>query len=231
MIKPLRHLILCLTALPAFGTDALLPTEPATVAPVTPMADSGRILGVIPDYKTVEGTETSAAPLTTHDKFKLAFSDTTDPFTVVLAGFNAGIAHWQNDFPAFGQGGQGYAKRLGAGFADQAVGNYMTEAIFPTMFHEDPRYFRKGSGAKRERVRYALSRVLITRDDYGRDVFNRSEIFGNAVAAGISNLYCPAASRTLATTGEKFGVQIMSDAAFNVLLEFWPDMKHKFFHK
>jgi hypothetical protein len=212
--------------------SAAAPDPPEGIAPVAP-APEGRILGVIPNNKTVPQTapEVQAvrpgeAPLSSGEKFKLAVKDTIDPFTIVLAGFYAGIAQWQNDFPTFGQGAQGYGKRIGAAYADQAVGNFMTEAIFPAMLHEDPRYFRKGYGTKWSRISYAVTRTVITRTDAGKNRFNYSEVVGNAVAAGISNLYYPASERTLGETGEKWGVQIVSDSAFNILLEFWPDMRH-----
>ena len=132
---------------------------------------------------------------------------------------------------AFGQGGKGYAKRYGAVFADGAISTYISEAILPAMLHEDPRFFRLGEGTKWHRIAYAFTRVLVTKTDAGTERFNNSEIFGNIIAAGISNLYYPADSRSVGVTFEKFGVGVISDASFNVLKEFWPDMKHKVLHR
>jgi hypothetical protein len=231
----LRISILCILICGASLLCGQEPVAPGTVHQDAAAQDSaqpaaeepeGRILGVIPNNKTVPQSAPKEEPLTTRKKFNLAFKDTTDPFTVVLASFYAGIAQWQNDFPTFGQGGTGYAKRFGAAYADQAIGNYLTEAILPSLLREDPRYFRKGTGSARHRINYALSRTFITRTDRGRDRFNYSEIVGNGLAAGISNLYYPASERTAGETMEKFGVQVVSDSAFNILLEFWPDLKH-----
>jgi hypothetical protein len=194
-------------------------------------SDDGRIFGVIPNNKTVGQPAGFPAALATGEKFHLAFRDTVDPFTFVLAGFNAGVAQWKNAFPAFGQGGNGYAKRFGSAYADQAVGNYFTEAIFPTLLRQDPRYFRRGTGGKWRRTKYALTRVVVTRTDAGKAEFNYSEIVGNAAAAGVSNLYYPASERTPGETSERLAVQLVSDSAFNVLLEFWPDMRRAFFRK
>ena len=198
----------------------------ATLPGSDPSAGEGRILGVIPNNKTVPQFTPLNMPLGRRQKFNLALKDTVDPFTFVLAGFYAGIAQWQNDFPQFGQGSAAYGKRFGASYADQAVGNYLTEAILPSLLHEDPRYFRKGSGGGWQRVRYAVTRSVVTRNDAGKNVFNYSEIVGNALGAGISNLYYPATKSELGETSEKFAVQIVSDGAFNILLEFWPDMRH-----
>ena len=188
--------------------------------------DEGRIFGLIPNNKTVAQPAVLPVPLTPGEKFHLAFRDTIDPFTFVLAGFNAGIAQWDNALSEFGQGGAAYGKRVGAAYADQAIGNYFTEAILPTLLKEDPRYFRRGTGGKWRRTRYALTRVVVTQSDAGRATFNYSEIAGNAAAAGFSNLYYPASERTAGETSERLAVQLMSDGVFNVLLEFWPDMRH-----
>lgn len=225
----LRFLTVCgLMASATFiqGQDSQPSTDVSSTLP-----EEGRILGVIPNNKTVPQFARAETPLTPRGKFNLAFKDTVDPFTFVLAGFYAGVAQWQNDYAPFGQGGTGYAKRFGAAYADQAVGNYLTEAIVPALLHQDPRYFRRGNGGPWRRVSYALSRTLITRTDTGRKTFNYSEIAGNAAAAAISNAYYPASERTAGETGEKLTVQLVSDSVFNVLLEFWPDMRHAIFKK
>jgi hypothetical protein len=213
---------------------AVIPSLDAAPEMLTPEAlakNDGRVLGIIPENKIVSTTSPAIPPLTVRGKFKLAFKDSIDPFTFASAGFYAGIAQWQNSYPGYGQGAQGYAKRYGAAYADQAIGNFFTEAMFPTLLHQDPRYFRLGFGSKWSRLGYALSRTLITRSDTGKNVFNSSEFLGNAAAAGISTIYYPASQRTIGEVGEKLGIQIIGDTGFNVLSEFWPDMRRKIFHK
>jgi hypothetical protein len=212
----------------------LLVAQYAPVAPVAPDAtaaeDDGRIFGIIPDNKVpVPGAFSKA--LTSREKYRLAFRETADPFTFVLAGFTASVSQWRNTSAEFGQGGAGYAKRFGAAYADQAIGNYVTEAILPSLLKQDPRYFRKGTGTKWRRLEYAVTRVGVTRTDSGKAEFNYSEIAGNAAATGIGNLYYPTSERSARETGERFGVQVMSDGAFNVLLEFWPDVRRAMFRR
>lgn len=218
------------TPAPPLATDGIAPVvaaaDPVAQGDTGSDADAGRILGFLPDNKIVPSTKSATEePLTAGGKFMLATKDTTDPSTVVLAGFYAGIAQWQDDYPTWKLGATGYGRRIAAAYADQAVGNYLTEAIFPALLREDPRYFRKGTGGGWSRTAYALTRVLITRTDRGRNEFNYSEFVGNAAAAGISDLYYPHSEATFGETGEKFAVQVVSDAAFNIILEFWPDMR------
>jgi hypothetical protein len=115
-------------------------------------------------------------------------------------------------------------------YADQAMGNMFTEGIFPAMLHEDPRYFRRGTGPKWNRTWYALSRVMVTRTDAGGTRFNYSEWLGNASAVAISNAYYPD-NRTFSDNSMKLMQQVATDAVSQVLKEFWPDIKRKFFHK
>jgi hypothetical protein len=187
------------------------------------------ILWVIPNYREDEnGAEFK--PLTPKQKLKLAFDDSFDPTAFLVAGLFAADSMAQKQY-AFGQGAQGFAKYYGGAFADQAIGNMMSEALFPIALHQYPRYFQKGAGGFWKRTGYALSREVITRGDDGRNHFNTSELAGNAVAAGISNLYYPAADRSLGNTGNKWSQQIALDAGFDIMKEFWPDVRHKLFHQ
>ena len=185
------------------------------------------IFWVIPNYREEENSG-DFKPLTPKAKLKIAFDDSFDPSAFLVAGVFAGMSMAQKQY-AFGQGAQGFAKYYGGAFADQAIGNMMTEALFPIALHQDPRYFNKGHGGFLRRTGYAMSREVITRGDDGENHFNTSELLGNAVAAGISNAYYPAVNRSATNTANKWGQQIALDTAFNVMKEFWPDVRRKFF--
>jgi len=185
------------------------------------------IFWVIPNYRADENTA-EIKPLTPRAKFKIAFDDSFDPSAFLVAGALAGLADAQNQYD-YGDGAAALGKYFAAAFADQAIGNMMTEAVFPVALRQDPRYFVKGRGGFWKRTGYAISREVITRGDDGRSQFNTSEIAGNAVAAGISSAYTPAANRSLGNTTSKWGQQLGLDTFFNVLKEFWPDVRDKFF--
>jgi hypothetical protein len=203
----------------------------STLESASASKDDKHILGLVPNFDTVNQPSSVYHSISTREKFKLASEDVFDPFSFLITGIYAGAAQWANASPGYGQGAQGYAKRYGGYFADGLVGNYLTEAIMPTVFREDPRYFRLGRGGNWRRIGYAVTRVLVTRTDAGGQQFNFSEITGNLMGAGISSLYYPAANRTVEDTFEKFSLSVVSDAGFNVLKEFWPDMRRKVLHK
>ncbi len=188
-----------------------------------------RLLGIIPNYRTVP-TFVDFHPLTSGEKFKIAVDDSFDRGTFVLAGLFAADAQVTDSTPSFGNGFEAYAKYYAASFSDLVIGDFMTEGIFPTALHQDPRYFRRGTGSGWARLGYAVGQIFWTHGDSGRGQFNFSEIGGNAAAVGIANAYYPG-SRTLSNQATKLGLQLGVDMAANVLKEFWPDLDRLFSHE
>ena len=82
----------------------------------------------------------------------------------------------------------------------------------PTIFHQDERFYAMGEGPFLKRAVYAASRILITPNYSGNNSFNASEIFGRAVAQGISASYYPAGDRTLGDLATKYGWALGRDA-------------------
>jgi hypothetical protein len=189
-----------------------------------------RLFFVLPNYLTVENTG-KIPPLTTGQKFKLVALGTFDPVEYPYVGVLAGIDQAENADPSYGQGFKGYAKRYGAAFADTTVENFMVGAVFPSILHEDPRYFQSGKGGFWRRAGYAAMRMIITRTDSGKAQFNYSEWAGSAVAAGISMTYHPPQDRNAANAANVWVTQLWGDALSFEIKEFWPDIKRKLHHK
>jgi hypothetical protein len=166
-------------------------------------------------------------PLTAGEKFKLAARDSFDPGTFLLAGAFAGIGQASNSTPSYGQGMAGYGRYYGSTYGDFLIGNVMTEAVYPSLLHQDPRYFRRGTGSTWSRLGYAIGQIFITHGDNRKTQFNFSEIGGNATAVAISNAYNPD-NRTTSDAAAKLGIQLGVDMAGNILKEFAPDLYGKF---
>jgi len=189
-----------------------------------------RILWIIPNYRSVSAN-TKLPPLSTKEKFGLASEDSFDYSAFVLAGLIAGYGQIVNSSPEFHQGMAGYGRYYWHSFVDEASGNYFTEAIVPSLTHQDPRYYTLGHGGFWRRSGYAVTRLIITRTDSGGNTFNSSEIVGNLAGAGLSNAYYPAQERTFGKTVEKWGTQVGVDGIADVLKEFWPDIRRAVFHQ
>ena len=206
------------------------PPEPAQTAPVPPppvqAPEDKRIFGVLPNNRTTENS-IPFHPITAKQKVTIAVKDSFDWPVYPTAGLFACLYQLENQNPSFGQGMAGYARRLATSYADQTIGNMMTEGFVPILTHEDPRYFRLGEGSIRHRAFYAVSAIFVTRTDRGGRTFNISEWGGNAASVALSNLYYPD-TRDARDNAEKLVIQCATDAFSNVLKEFWPDVKRHF---
>jgi hypothetical protein len=218
-------------------TDAATPVAPAAPAPapiVTPATPSQqqiapvnhRLFGVLANYTTVE-TEDRYGTLSAATKFKLSVKTMTDPVTVSFLAGVALLGQARDSDPSYGQGFSGYDKRFATFYADTGIGTLMTTSVFPTVLHQDPRYFQLGQGGFRRRFLHAAASIFVAHADDGAVQFNYSQIAGNAVAAGISNAYRPESQRTLGTTFTVWGTDTLLNMGCNVAKEFWPDLRRK----
>lgn len=225
-------LIACACTSPSQQTEAANPDQPGTPTNnenQNLQPESKRIFGIVPNYRTAPSL-TDFEPLTRREKFKIATGDAFDRGSFALAALFAGEAQLTNANRDFGQGAAGFGRYYGTAFADFAIGDYMTEAIYPSFLHQDPRYFRRSSGSGWSRLGYAVSQIFWTHTDAGSPQFNYSELIGNSTAVAISNAYY-ADNRTASSAASKLGMQLGVDAAANILKEFWPDFERKFGRK
>jgi hypothetical protein len=202
--------------------------DPAIQEQKSPKND--RLFFVLPNYLTVENAK-KIPPLTTGQKFKLVALGTFDPIEFPYVGALALIDQAENTDPSFRQGFPGYAKRYGAAFADTTIENFMVGAVFPSLLHQDPRYYQSGKGGFFHRAGHAALRVFITRTDSGKNQFNYSEVAGSALAAALSNTYHPPQDRNALNSANIWLTQIWGDAVSFELKEFWPDIRRKLHKK
>jgi hypothetical protein len=156
-------------------------------------AEKQRLMGVIPNFYTSYIYD--AAPLTWKQKFSLAARGTFDPAAVIGVGLAAGVEQANNSYAGYGQGAAGYSKRYAAKFIDGRSSDFLTHAVFPSVFHQDPRYYYQGSGTFKSRLVHAVGSAFVTRSDSGRNAPNYSYLLGNMSAAALSNLYYPPGNR------------------------------------
>jgi hypothetical protein len=183
------------------------------------------VLWIIPNFRTSPDLK-KYERITAKEKFRLAREDTFDRGTIALAAAFAGESQLSRSNPPFGGGVGAYAHYWATAYADFAIGNYMTEGIYPTLLHQDPRYFRRGSGSAWSRLSSAVGQIFWTRTDSGGHQFNYSEIAGNSTAVAISMAYYPG-NRRAADAAEELGAQIAVDMAANILKEFWPSRERR----
>lgn len=201
-------------AMPVASVMTEIHVSPAEEAKVELQAEEQqRVLGVIPNFYVTYVAD--AAPLSSRQKFQLAWKETIDPVTFGVTGAVAGFEQAADYYSGYGPGAQGYAKRFGASYADNVIGTFIGGAILPSLLKQDPRYFYRGTGTIRSRVFYAIATAVICKGDNGRWQANYSNIAGNFVASGIANAYYPASDRggTLTLESALIGIGASSGAA------------------
>ena len=177
-----------------------------------------RIGGVIPNFYS--SYDWNAPPMQAKQKFQLGIRSILDPISFLTVAGVASAEQYKNVFPAYGGGFEGYGKRYGAALANHVSGTLLGRAVYPSIFHQDPRYFYKGTGTIRSRAMYAMSAAVVARGDDGHWKPNYSRILGHFTAAAVSNLYYPSADRGGSLVVFNGIAGIGADAVANLIREF-----------
>lgn len=177
-----------------------------------------RVFGILPNFYS--SYIWNAAPLEPKQKLEMAVRARSDPFVFIATAVVAGIQQARDKPHSYRQGAEGYAKRYGSAFATGTLSRFFGSAIYPSLFHQDPRYFYKGTGSRGSRAWYAMTRSVVARGDNGKWQPNYSHVLGGMTAGAISNLYHPGSERGFGLTFENAALGIGFTAAGNLVREF-----------
>jgi hypothetical protein len=167
-------------------------------------------------------------PLSTRCKFHLFVKQTYSPYTFVSAAFQATLDEAEDPRAEYGGGVQGWGQRFGATLADTESRRFIQTVALSTILHQDPRYFPSHKRSLVSRSWYAVTRVVITRNDSGNNTFNTSELLGTLFTSSLQNSYYPRRDRGFGETISRFSGALSSDAIGDLQHEFMPDIKRLF---
>lgn len=188
-----------------------------------------RIGGIMPNFNVNMGGV--FVPLTPAQKWSLSWHTIIDPYTFALAFVvGGGLGEIEDDHQGYNWGPAGYFKRTGASYLDNVDGNLIGNFLLPVVLHQDPRYFRKGKGSIPSRAIYSALTTFICKGDNGKKQFNLSNVAGNFISGGISNIYYPSDERGATLTIEN-GITVTLEGMLGAqLFEFSPDVTN-YIHK
>lgn len=166
--------------------------------------------------------------LTLNSKFRLFAADTFDPITFLTVGFDSALGQVHDSQPAFGQGALGYGRRFGYHFSLAASSEFFSVVMYSTIFREDPRYYRLGYGSPQRRFAHALRHTIIAKREDGAQEFNFAEWLGAISTSGVAHLYHTGGRPGVGPAAEGIATGIATDAGWNVVREFWPEIARKF---
>jgi hypothetical protein len=199
-------------------TDVVVRPTEVIAAEQIKAEEKQRLLGIVPNFYVSYAHD--AAPLTSKQKFTLAAHDTFDWTSFIGVSVAAGIEQANNSYAGYGQGAAGYGKRWAAKFGDGRTSDYLSHAVFPSLFHQDPRYFYQGTGSNKSRLYHAVSSAFVARSDSGHLMPNYSYLLGAMCSGALSNAYYPHADRGASLVFTNAFVGIAGRAGGTVLQEF-----------
>jgi hypothetical protein len=200
------------------STDVLVRPTEVIAAEQIKAEEKQRLIGIFPNFYVSYVHD--PAPLTAKQKFSLASHDTFDWTSFIGISIAAGIEQANNSYAGYGKGAAGYGKRWAAQFGDGRTSDFLGHAVFPALFHQDPRYFYQGSGSFKSRLVHALASSVIARSDKGKPMPAYSDFLGDVGSGALSNLYYPHADRGLGLVFTNAAIGIAGKAGSGVLKEF-----------
>ena len=229
--SPLLFLVLCMTV--AASAEAQQDPKPQNLpdAPTAkPQGEASKrqnpfnaTVGVLTKKSIFfPNIATSVGTLSTKQKFELFANESVAPSRFLSSAAGAGIGQAQNSLAGYGQGAEGYGKRFASSMATAASTNFFGTFVIASVSHRDPRYFVTLHPGVRYRIGYALSRIVISRTDDGRNAANWPEILGPLLAESLANSYLPVREQTAGRTFQRYGIRIGLNTASNALRQYWP---------
>ncbi len=191
--------------------DPSLPAQPITFT---------RTLLLFPGVDTVKNPYAVLPPLTTKQKYWIFWRRSFDYSLPVEALMFAGASQSINYSPRYGPGWGPFAQRFGSYAGSIASASLFTDAVLPSVFHQDPRYFRKGHGSIASRLWYAVKSEVVTRNDSGKMGFNESGVLGFGMSTALTNAWYPTRSVTLGDTMTRYAIKMGVSVALNIVREF-----------
>jgi hypothetical protein len=215
----------------AFQTKLLADETNAIPSAPDPQPPPRHVFGTIQDLENTNDTAAKPGPLTVREKFIFSMHQSFDVSAHLVNLFQTTGQQALDSQPHYGQGWDAYGKRFVASEVDQITGSVLIDGMLPSILHQDPRYFRQGEGSFASRAWYAINRTVVTRTDGGAAAFNTSETLGQFISCGISLSYYPQQDRSVTRLLSNWGVNLAGNSGYNILSEYYPDMKRIVFHR
>jgi hypothetical protein len=205
--------------------ETTLPDAPSASVPPPPQVTqvAQRRPGVSQSWWLVAPANAPFRALSPREKFHSFMHHAYSPYTFAGAAYDATWAQILGDPSEYGGGMHGWGMRLGAAVAGTETRSFFGTFLFPSLLHQDPRYFAMYDGPVVKRGLHALSRVVVTRDDNGNNVFNSSGMLGIAFTESLSTAWTPEGQRSAGQTFTRMLGAMQGEATSYLLREFTPD--------
>ena len=167
-------------------------------------------------------------PLTGKERWQLYLNQTfLPPEAYFGAIWSSLLDHIANDPPEWGQSMSGYGLRLASRVGTSVVQNSILAAGAATL-HEEPRYISSSSKGFFHRSGHALLFTLVTYNNDGKMTPAIANVGSTYAASMITTLWMPKRYMILGDGLRDANLQLAFGGMFNLVEEFWPEVKKVF---
>jgi hypothetical protein len=204
------------------GLFAPISRAQATIDPSLPSAPLPRtgLLTIFPEFGIVKDPTPPVPPLTARQKFEIAYDKICSPALLADALADSAFEQATNGGPAYGQGWGAFGQRVGYNAANFTTKSLFSAGIVPAVFHQDPRYFRLGTGSAAKRMRWILRSQVVAFSDRGNPMPNYGNLLGFGASVALSNTYMPARSVSFVNDVRSYGISCGATIAVDTIYEF-----------
>jgi hypothetical protein len=196
-------------------------------APSEPAGPSSKLVGYVTNKSIAfPDIATSPGPMSVGRKFELFVNQSISPPYIIAAATSSAFDQARDVPPGYGQGWDAYGSRFGECMARASSNSFFSSFLFASIMRQDPRFFPQIHPTLWGSVKYSIKRLVVTRTDSGRSVFNASGLLGPVATEALANVYLPRSEQTGAKTGERIGTDLAWRLAGNMFKNYWPTIFH-----
>ena len=175
----------------------------------------------LPNAPSPAATYKPTSELTRGDRFTIYRQTVLRPYSVVGPALGAAIGQAENEPPEWGQGAEGYGKRIASGMARQMISETIRFG-FAAVDGEDPRYHRSEDTGFWPRAQHAVVETFTSETASGRRIPAFSRFAGTYGAAFIANSWYPESRATTGYALRRGSTALASSVGFHLFQEFMP---------
>lgn len=230
----LKGAVCCVVLLgtPAFPQSGPISSQPPRLANSQASAEApespnraSQTQSALVDAPTASWNTRSQPPsnaiwLTPGQRFSIYRHSILSPYTAIGPALGAGIGQWEDEPPAWGEGAEGYGRRIASGMARHLISESIRAGV-AAADGEDPRYHRSDERGFWPRTRHVIVETVTSQTASGARIPAFSRFAGDYGAAFISNTWYPANRATVgyalrrgsSSFGASFGFHLFEEFA------------------
>jgi hypothetical protein len=168
-------------------------------------------------------------PITAVERVRWALVNTLAPQAIIGEAFSAGLGTWRDKPVESGSHWDGFGRRAGVDLSEAAVSHTM-EAGLGAIWGEDPRYYRDAGAPMKNRLAHVFKMTFLARNRDGGLMPAYARFIAIPSSTALSSLWRPESERSLGDVGARIGLGVLGRIGSNACIEFWPDIRRRFFH-